>query len=145
MEIRQKICEETVDDDKLNRLESSLGNKLPRSYREFLKKYNGGKPKLSKFIFVSTKGKQEDSTVHYFFAVYDGKIGNIERNFGLFKGRIPNGYLPIACDPFGNLILMPMLNQSDAPIYFWDHEKESDALNVAVIEDSFEKFIANLK
>jgi hypothetical protein len=146
--ITEQLSNETVDDSKCDQLELALKCKLPHSYREFLKKYNGGRPAPSAFRLVTKDGKHENSTVQCFFAVYEGRTGNLLRKFDLYKGRIPTGQLPIATDPFGNLILIPMLDLPDVPVYFWDHEKEltvkSTFDNVSLIAESFEKFINDL-
>ena len=146
--IAEQLCDDTVDGSRLDQTESILKGPLPRCYREFLKAYNGGKPEPSKFSFALKNGEKTNSTVHYFFAIHNGRVGNLVRQFELSKGRIPAGSVPIATDPFGNLILIPMLDLPDVPVYFWDHEKELSVEtsfdNVSLISESFEKFIQDL-
>lgn len=147
MELKQKLCDEIADDANLSEAEAKLNAKLPKAYREFLKNTNGGKPVNCKFSFKSADGTEEDSTVHYFFGLCSGRVGNLLAKFDLYKGRIPLGHLPIASDPFGNLILIRLFGQ-DPPVVFWDHEKELDeptGSNVSPIAKSFSEFIANLK
>lgn len=43
-------------------------------------------------------------------------------NLNFYKDRIPTGYLPIANDVFGNLILMAVSGKNIGKIYFWEHE-----------------------
>lgn len=124
MEITEKFTEEKPNDSQLDELEEKLGNILPRFYREFLKDTNGGRPKPEKFSFTTKDGTHENDNLHYFYALYSGKIGNLGRKIDVFKDRIPEGTLPIACDSFGNQILLRMGNQPDGPVYFWDHELE---------------------
>jgi hypothetical protein len=149
MRIKQKLCDDTVDDQKLDEAESLLKASLPICYREFLKVNNGGKPEPSGFSFTLRNGETTNSTVHYFFAIHNGRVGNLFRQFEITKDRIPSGLLAIATDPFGNLIAIPTLKQTDVPVYFWDHEKEIYGApwfdNMATISDSFEKFINNLQ
>jgi hypothetical protein len=138
MEMKQKLCEEIADEAKLNAAEAKLNAKLPKCYRDFLQTANGGKPVNSKFRFKTNDGTEQDSTVHYFFGLCTG-AGNLIAKFELFKGRIPLGYLPIASDPFGNLILIRLFGQ-DPPVFFWDHEmelNEATGSNVSPIAKSF--------
>src|SRR5579871_4513725 len=120
MEIRQKLTEEKPNDLQLDELEKKLGNRLPHFYREFLKDTNGGKAKADKFSFTANDGTHDDDRVQYFYALHSGKIGNLEQCIDTFTGRIPEGTLPIACDPFGNQILLRMGDQPDGLVYFWD-------------------------
>jgi SMI1-KNR4 cell-wall len=149
MQIKQKLCDDIVDDNKLDQAESVFGGKLPQSYREFLKENNGGRPTSSQFHFVSNEGTPEDSTIQYFFALYDGRTGSLYNKMEVYRNRVPAGHLPIACDPFGNLILIPIMDERDVAVYFWDHENESDReptfANVSLIADSFINFIKSLK
>lgn len=145
MEIRQKLTEEKPDDSQLDELEKKLGNTLPRFYREFLKNTNGGKAKADKFSFTANDGTHDDDCVQYFYALHSGEIGNLEETIDTFKDRIPGDTLPIACDPFGNQILLHMGNQPDGPVYFWDHELELQGDPVSPIAPSLESFIAGLK
>lgn len=147
MEIKQELCDETVDEAKLKAVEAKLKVGLPKIYRDFLQTTNGGKPVNSKFRFKSSAGTEEDSTVHYFFGLCSGRVGDLLAKYELYKGRIPLGHLPIATDPFGNLILIRFLGQ-DPPVFFWDHEKELDepsSSNVSPVAMSLSEFIANLK
>lgn len=147
MEMKQKLSGEIADEAKLNAAEAKLNAKLPKSYRDFLQIANGGKPVNSKFRFKMKEGTEEDSTVHYFFGLCTERGGNLLAKFELYKGRIPLGHLPIASDPFGNLILIRLFGQ-DPPVFFWDHERELDGptgSNVSPIAKSFSDFIANLQ
>ena len=147
MEMKQKLCEEIADEAKLNAAEAKLNAKLPKSYRDFLQTTNGGKPVNSKFRFKMKDGTEQDSTVHYFFGLGSGRVGDLLAKFELFKERIPLGHLPIASDPFGNLILIRLFGQ-DPPVFFWDHEielNEATGSNVSKIANSFSDFIANLQ
>lgn len=145
MEFTYKQTQEKPDDSQLDELEKKLGSTLPRFYREFLKKTNGGRPKADKFSFTTKDGTHENDLVNYFYALYSEKIGNLQKRIDGFKDRIPEGTLPIACDPFGNQILLRMGNQPDGPVYFWDHELELQSGETTQIAPSLESFIASLK
>lgn len=145
MEITEKLTEEKPNDSQLDELEKKLGNKLPRFYREFLKNTNGGETKADKFSFTTRDGTHENDRVRYFYALYSGEIGNLQRKVETFKDRIPEDTLPIACDPFGNQILLQLGKQPDGPVYFWDHELELLGDETTQIAPTLESFIESLK
>lgn len=66
-----------------------------------------------------------------------------------WKNRIIHGFIPIAEDPGGNLILLNCTGK-DEGIYFWDHELESledtppNISNMSLISTSFEAFFNRL-
>ena len=67
--------------------------------------------------------------------------------FHRFKGRIPTGFVPIGCDPFGNLFLIQISGENHGKIFFWDHERETESPamdNISFVADSFEAFVENL-
>ena len=145
MEITEKVTEEKPDDSQLDELEKKLGSTLPRFYREFLKNTNGGRPNPRKFSFTTKDGTHENDNVHFFYSLYSGKIESLEESIDILKGRIPEGTLPIASDPFGNEILLRLGNQPDGPAYFWDHELELEGGETTQIAPSLESFVASLK
>lgn len=145
MEITEKVTEEKPDDSQLDELEKTLGNTLPRFYREFLKNTNGGRPKHEKFSFTTKDGTHENDNVHFFYSLYSGKIENLRKKIDIFKDRIPENTLPVASDHFGNQILLRMGTQPDGPVYFWDHELELEGGETTQIAPSLESFMANLK
>lgn len=51
----------------------------------------------------------------------------ISHNQEFFLERIPQYYLPIACDVFGNLILLCTTGENIGKIYFWDGDYDADA------------------
>ena len=145
IEFTYKHTQEKPDDLQLDELEKKLGNTLPRFYREFLKNTNGGETKADKFSFTTTDGTHDNDRVQYFYALYSGKVGNLQKKIDTFKDRIPEDTVPIACDPFGNQILLRMGNQPDGPVYFWDHELELEGGETIQIAPSLENFIASLR
>ena len=147
MNIVEAICDERPDEADILRFEKTIGAALPASYRTFLQTHNGGRPKPSTFSFVANGGKREKDSVQYFFGLHDGRLGSLERKFAIYRSRIPDGFLPIGTDSFGNLVLMATGNETHGKIYFWDHEQESEPpthKNISLIEVSFEAFIDSL-
>ncbi len=121
--------------------------RLPRDYRAFLIKHNGGLPKPDVFEF---KGQQAGSSVNRFFHIGLEKNYSITEQRKVYKGRIPNDLFPIACDPFGNLICIATRGKQYGALFFWDHEWEAecgidpDYSNVTPIADTFNEFLEGL-
>lgn len=143
---RGHISEEDILD-----FERKYNINLPESYRSFLLQNNGGTPNPNIFDFNDNYGQNTSSLVHYFYALYNGDgYDNIEQNYKLFKseGRIPINILPIADDPFGNMVCISFSGSDCGKIYFWDHELESQNKsydNLSLIADSFTDFINSLR
>jgi hypothetical protein len=148
MVITEKICEDVATDESLAEFQRKLGLPIPACYREFLKAHNGGRPSPKGFEFKDAQGKVEKDNIHYFFGLHFGRIGSLAQEFEMYYDRIPLGLLPIARDPFGNLVLVKLTIKRDAPVFFWDHELESEDEptmdNVFLINESFENFIEAL-
>ncbi len=92
---------------------------LPIQYKNFLYKYNGGYTPKTKFKI----GKLA-SDLRGFFGVGDVKLSldNVELREWLEKS-----VFPLACDSFGNYIVIGLSNDDAGKIYFCDHEKGNKA------------------
>lgn len=125
--------------------ESQLGVKLPQDYRDHLLKYNGGDPRPNTFDISPDEGQ---SNVHNLYGLHDGPYySNLREVVEVFKGRIPNGLLPISGDDGGNIICLGLSKKYLGKIYFWDHEKESSffkSVALTLIAPSFSTFMAGL-
>jgi hypothetical protein len=135
-------------------VEKIVGLKFPEEYINHLMKFNGGRCKPNVFHF-NERGKPESDVVEWFLAVYDGESYNLMKKIEWFKveeKRIPSYMIPIANDPFGNLICLSCGEQDYGYIYFWDHELESGEIdlddskfeNLSYISDSLGSFLNSL-
>jgi len=144
MQITEYLCDTRPKDSEIQQFEQRIGSTLPADYRNFLIANNGGRPNPSAFSFTTCQGKHEDSSVHYFFGIHDGRIGSLEGKAVLRGQRIPTDFLPIATDAFGNLILIGLGSQNQGKVYFWDHEQEEDEpslRNISEIAETFAGFV----
>lgn len=132
----------------LSAVEEMWGFNLPKDYREFLLKTNGGQPEKPLFSFYD---KSDGSCISKFLGIKKSFNDNIllkQKDAGL---RFPNNFIPIGSDVYGNLILLSVKNADRGKIYFWDHEMEADNgeipdySNLTLIANSFEEFIASLR
>ncbi len=125
MQIKKRISSGGASQEDILRLEARLGSKLPGDYREFLAAQNGGRPTPSMFAFVEG-GKQTNGKVQFFFTLdQKGKPYTVQENIAAYQGRVPSGLIPIACDSFGNLLLLDLTARKHGALYFWDHEREN--------------------
>ena len=139
---------EPVGDAALTLFERFLEINLPRGYRRFCLEYNGGRPEPNCFV-CSPSG--EGSLVQCFYRFnssnnYDDMLWSIR----IFKERMPQSYLPIGCDPFGNQICLVVKGQNYGQVFFWDHEFETDdgceptEENLTRIASDFDAFLDSL-
>ena len=139
-----------LDENCLRALEQIWCFQLPKEYRSFLLKYNGGEPSLS---FFKYKNKKDDgSVVDTFFGIYKDDNYNLLNKVIEIGDRHTSDSFPIASDVFGNRICIIVKGPNRGKIYFWDHEMEADTdqgeiadySNMTLISDSFNEFIDGL-
>lgn len=146
MEIAERISDEITSEARLASFEAKCGGKLPQEYRAFLLAANGGRPVKRRFSFLDN-GKRTESVVDWFFGDCDDPDYGLVSNLEVYEGRIPNGWLPVATDPFGNLILLSLKGNVSGIVSFWDHEREDPDdfnKNVLHLADNFNAFLAGL-
>jgi hypothetical protein len=82
--------------------------------------------------------------VDWFYTLGSDEDYNLLDNVDIFRDRIPKGLVPVACDPFGNQILLGV-NERHGVVFFWDHELETGDdptwNNVSQIAPSFNDFL----
>lgn len=137
----------TITSSELESFEKKFSIKLPKSYKDFLLSSNGGCPEPDTFVF---EDESDGSIVDYFLGIdLQEYYYNLGYTFETFRNRIPRNFLPIACDPGGNLILIGWSQKELGKIYFWDHEFEAndcepDMSNMHLISQDFESFLNSL-
>jgi SMI1-KNR4 cell-wall len=145
--------ESKINSSEIKEVENLIGLSFPNQYTNHLLRYNGGKCKPDIFTFEEDGGIAR-SRIQLFFAIHDGK-NNLVNNINIYKideKRLPIHILPIADDPFGNLICISCGEKDYGFIYFWNHENEvdyaeSDAYdysNLYLITKNFDDFINTL-
>lgn len=130
----------------------SPGTSLPQEYIDYLLQYNGGIPTYRRhYDFIEPIDETETGGgVSWFYALYDGDVENIKKNYRYLDNRMPKDLFPIAGDPCGNDICIAISGPNYGKVYFWDHENEApDGQepwydNVYLIANSFREFIDKL-
>lgn len=141
---------QALDEKTLSAFEKETGYEMPDQYREFLLKYNGGKP-VPKYFKVP--GYPYEQSFVRDLKHLDGDGVDLRELNDLLKGRLPQGYLAIGTDPGGNSILLSLVSPTKGKIYFFDHENEPDEAtddlkdypNIYLLAAGFDEFINSLK
>lgn len=140
----------TLSEPVLKALEIYWGFGLPKDYRAFLIKHNGGSPTIDYFNFKDDKN--DGSDIRYFLGIYPDEYRNLLGFLKIYNERLPNNIFPIGYDSGGNLICISVKGPDRGKIYFWNHEMEADPAqgevpdysNLTLIADSFDEFINSL-
>jgi SMI1-KNR4 cell-wall len=125
----------------IERLEQALGSALPSAYREFLVRYNGGRPSYELFQIQPLPETIENiatsSLLHFLYAFIESKThADLFHNFEVWQGRIPAQTLPIGQDQGGSLLLLAYEGSKAGKILYWDKNYEVDFEN-GVVADIF--------
>lgn len=138
----------------LAEFERKHGFRLPTTYRAFLLQHNGGTPEPS--TYCRKRSKEPSEVCRYFYGLQSGRSyaemeDALENCWGRDEARIPRRLLPIAEDPFGNLICLSLRGEDVGKVYFWHHEEELDQKRtktgdvndaaISLVADSFEAFL----
>lgn len=136
--------EPSINESDINNFEKRFNLKLPKDYRGFLLKNNGGKPEPRRFITVSKKIK---SSVMLFFPLAEIVTENLVRNYLLFNqgNKIPKNLMPIGHDPLKNQICISVEGDDFGYVYFWDMDEEvgrgPSYNNMSLVAKSFSEFV----
>ena len=130
----------------LEKVENKVGYQLPQEYKSFLLKHNGGRPLLDA---VRYKNEHFDF-VAYFYAIRGEMYhDDLARQIGEHEDMIPEGYLPIAESPGGDVFCISLKESTMGAIFHWDHEEanydgEPWEYNMTKLAPSLTKFIEGL-
>lgn len=132
-----------VSVEQINECQIRLKAQFSNAYIDFLLSQNGGMPVNCLFKY----DKHKESCVCYFYGIdLDAKDMDLENNIDAYRGRIPEGFLPIGEDPGGNIICIG--GDNGETVYFWFHEAETEPPtmdNMYLIADTFQAFIDSLE
>ena len=129
----------------LDTFEELLETRLPEDYRDFLLTNNGGRPRVSGFRIAD--GEQtSDEMLDYFLGIAPGEPDDIVAFLERYSDRLAPDLLPIAYDPFGNLICLGLSEPFEGQVLFWDHELEPEEdddeySNVTLVASDFKLFL----
>lgn len=121
-------------EEKVIAIEKRYEITLPNQYRNFLHKYNGGYTPKTKF-----KVGKVSSDLRGFFGLGDINLSLDNVELGEW---VEKNVFPVACDSFGNYIVIGLRNNDTGKIYFCDHENGNKA---EYITENFKDFVGCCK
>ncbi len=126
--------------------EKRINARLPGDFRDYLLKYNGGKPVPNYFSLPSDKG--ESTYLHHFFGLHNGpETRRLDKIYELYSGYISENLICFADDPFGSLVCIGIRGDEYGRIYFWDIDGmavKTDLADLTLLSDSFTEFCDSL-
>jgi cell wall assembly regulator SMI1 len=126
-----------------------FGQHLPPSYRAFLAQHDGGRPVRDRFYYEQDN-QRRGTILDNFLGVrpVPSPGTNLLDTAELLWSRIPEGVLPVADDPGGNLVCIDGRDGGDGPVLLWDHEYETegepDDANLYYVAPDFQTFLDGL-
>lgn len=131
--------------DDIERVEEKIGALIPESYRGFILNENGGDPQFIEYPLADLD-TYSDVNTFFGFGVEPGVESELEElkrhdSFAL-------GMLPVACDGYGNLLLLD-LREGREDVLYWDRLQDfpqsSDGYDCYLIANSFVEFLRVLR
>lgn len=132
--------------DMIDNFEQHIKFSLPEDYKNFLREYNGGTPKVKySTFFVETLNQNIPLDVLHGLGI--NKLDLQKRNDEYADDLLPNTII-IGDDPGSGMIVL-MKDTEMRGVYYWDHsfyfKQSSEEENIYKIADSFQAFIEGLK
>ena len=117
MKITESYPKISVED--IEQVELACEVKLPREYREFILKHNGGGPEHHDY---KLSGEYAGDFSHFYGIREYPASSDLRTMLEEYRELIPSGYFPIG-ESYGGDVLCVCLEQSElGSIYMWDHE-----------------------
>jgi len=150
-----------INEAAISAIEQMLKIKLPQDYKDFLMRNNGGRPTNGwVFHFYDAHHKKADSSViNDFYILHEEETAKYDDIRYVYKsllhsGQIPQGLLPIADDPGGNIIFV-CASEIDCDcgyvhgrVFFGNHEQQDPVtgyIALSPVADSFADFLHRLQ
>jgi hypothetical protein len=148
MNIKIEQSQQGLSEKEISSFEEKIERSIPKDYRDFLKKHNGGFP-IPRDFSLKKGDRIEEISVEFFLGINLPGRFDIGINIDRYKNRTPDFLFPVALVGEGSLICISENKDKYGEIYFWDYEYEDEYSsknlnNIALIASNFESFINNL-
>jgi len=133
---------------------------LPKQYRQFLLKQNGGCPTPNTFNYSQTHGCTDSSNfqpsqvgiVNCFFSIDSTETMSLARMRTFHLNMMPNNLLPIADTVTGNVVCLSVNGPNVGFVYIWHHDEGRDLEEweepncdyIYFVADNFDTFLNSL-
>jgi hypothetical protein len=129
-----------VDEPDIIAFELWLKKRLPEDYKEFLRRYGHGRTSTDTTIYFQPLEEFNSDGWGAFELLYGLKEGGysaLPKLADLLHGNLPDEFLAIGRDAFGNQICLGLEGEDYGKIYFFDHETGG----LYLIAPSFAEFV----
>ena len=134
--------------EEIEEFEKLIGATLPDDYKQFLLKHNGGHPVVESFDLIEPINEFNPIIgVSWFYALYEGDVSNISREFKLSRDRLTDEYIPIAYNSGGEICIVVRGDKYGRVYYLttnWSYWKEEELNYLHLVSNSFTEFINGL-
>ena len=110
---------------------------VPEPLRLQLLEQNGGAP--TNELVVTVAGADEE-VLSFFGAHMNDQSSELAWIAATMQGRVPDGLLPFADDPAGNLYVVETGDGTDHSVWFWDHERAGEPEALSRVAGSLDEF-----
>lgn len=151
MNIKLEVSFESTNITEINMFEKSQNIILPDDYKDFLMKFNGGKPAVRRF---ETMDGKHTSSLMLLFPITKNFQPNLKSAYNEYNREqiIPSNLLAIGNDPIDNIICISTSGKDVGCVYYWSLDLEEfdeedfqpSSKNMSLIAKSFTEFIGNL-
>src|SRR5262245_6922563 len=123
LEILRPKGKKYATEQQIKSLEKGIGCKLPDEYRDFLKKYNGGRPNPG-FVRVPGMKGIDNVGVGSLFHLQPSRRGVDELSHEIARCQklLPQGHLPIAGS--SDVFTLSLKPRTFGAVYWWFHETD---------------------
>lgn len=140
----------------IENIEATLKVKLPKDYKAFLLKYNGGHPIKDAYPIIEIfdfnrygwgESAVYDCGISWFYSIYDGEYNNfVQENKYKIDRYIPDELIIIGCSSGGDEICIGVEENNFGKVYYWGHdwERGEGCLSFVLVANNFPDFINSL-
>jgi hypothetical protein len=144
-------CGESLSNEIIDAFEKELNLGLPRDYKMFMLKNNGGMPEddvvFDYYDVVSESTKR--AVIQEFYILYPEENYEIDNIKNICKGFwedrfLSNSMFAIGSDPAGNIICISLSDDDYGAVYLCNHEYEdinTGYMMASKVADSFDEFL----
>lgn len=138
-----------TSEEAIPRFEKDRGVQLPMAYRNFLLKFNGGRP-VERLFPLPGVSPPTEFEIHFFYGI-DAPLRcyDLAHTYEFFRVGIPSGIVPIATSSFACSYYCLDLREGKTDVCFWDQRhhwgtgewREEDLYFIC---ETFDQFLAML-
>lgn len=144
-------CGEPLSNEIIDEFEKELDLRLPRDYKMFMLKNNGGMPEddvvFDYYDVVSESTKR--AVIQEFYILCPGENYEIDNIKNICKGfwkdmSLPTSMFAIGSDPAGNIICISLSDDDYGAVYLCNHEYEdinTGYMMASKVADNFDEFL----